>query len=281
MEIETFSILTGSAACNARCPYCVSKMTPNMYTGLPLVNYRNLRIACDLAEKAGATTAMITGKGEPLLFPSLVQNMISACQRFPLIELQTNGILIARDATVVDAIKNWFNMGLTTVAVSIVHWDAERNADIYTPGKETYDVEKLVDLLHDIGLSVRLCVTLLQGYVGDFAAVTEMIRTAKKWKVEQLTLTPVSAPETSRHEETKRWVLDHQVDVGEIQSRLFEKGKFIRVLPHGAAVLDVEGQNVCLNNCLGRPVNETIRNLVFFPDGHLRTDWHHEGSIIL
>ena len=28
MRIQTFSILAGSEACNARCPFCISKMTP-------------------------------------------------------------------------------------------------------------------------------------------------------------------------------------------------------------------------------------------------------------
>ncbi len=30
MKIQTFSIVAGSEACNARCPFCISKMTvPN------------------------------------------------------------------------------------------------------------------------------------------------------------------------------------------------------------------------------------------------------------
>ena len=29
MKIQTFSIVAGTEACNAKCPFCVSKMTPN------------------------------------------------------------------------------------------------------------------------------------------------------------------------------------------------------------------------------------------------------------
>ena len=69
MRIQTFSILAGSEACNARCPFYISKMTPSHGVQLmvPAVNWRNLRIACRLAEHCGVTTAMITGKGEPFV----------------------------------------------------------------------------------------------------------------------------------------------------------------------------------------------------------------------
>jgi hypothetical protein len=51
-------------------------------------------------------------------------------------------------------------------------------------------------------------------------------------------------------------------------------------LPHGADVYDFRGQNVCLNNCLTPPNSEEIRQIIFFPDGHLRYDWVYEGAII-
>ena len=74
MKIQTFSIVAGSEACNARCPFCISKMTVAHGIDLkePEVNWRNLRKACLLAQACGVTTAMITGKGEPTLFPNQI-----------------------------------------------------------------------------------------------------------------------------------------------------------------------------------------------------------------
>src|SRR5262249_24053173 len=92
MRIQTFSILAGSETCNARRPFCISKMTPPLGVELhaPAVNWRNFCIACRLAERCGVTTAMITGKGEPTLFPAQVTRYLQemASFAFPIVELQ-------------------------------------------------------------------------------------------------------------------------------------------------------------------------------------------------
>lgn len=53
-------------------------------------------------------------------------------------------------------------------------------------------------------------------------------------------------------------------------------------LPHGGMVYDVDGQNSGWGTCLTESTNpEDIRQLIFFPDGHLRYSWKHTGAIIL
>lgn len=53
-------------------------------------------------------------------------------------------------------------------------------------------------------------------------------------------------------------------------------------LAHGAVVFDLDGQNLCLNQCLTvQPDAEEMRNLIFFPDGHLRYYWQYPGAILL
>ena len=66
MKFQTFSIVTGTMACDAKCPYCISGLTNQQGLTMkkPAINWRNFDIACRLAEKAGVTTAMLTGKGE-------------------------------------------------------------------------------------------------------------------------------------------------------------------------------------------------------------------------
>ena len=59
-------------------------------------------------------------------------------------------------------------------------------------------------------------------------------------------------------------------------------GTRILKLSHGAIVYDINGQNVCMGNCLNvNPDTEELRNLIFFPDGHLRYYWQYPGSIII
>ena len=53
-------------------------------------------------------------------------------------------------------------------------------------------------------------------------------------------------------------------------------------LPHGAEVYDVAGQNVCISNCLTiEPDTDNLRQIIVFPDGHIRYDWNYEGAILL
>lgn len=50
MKIQTFSIVVGGSKCNAKCPYCVSKLTGK--EGLcEEINLRNLHKACKFAFK--------------------------------------------------------------------------------------------------------------------------------------------------------------------------------------------------------------------------------------
>ena len=83
MKITTLSIVAGSEACNAKCPYCVSKMTPSCGMDLkePEVNWRNLDKAARFAQLSDVTTVLITGKGEPTLFPEQISKYLDAIKK--------------------------------------------------------------------------------------------------------------------------------------------------------------------------------------------------------
>src|SRR3989338_3443843 len=141
MMFKTFSIIAGSEACNARCSFCVSKMTPPNGLDMkePEVNWRNFKVAARLARQTGIDTVMITSKGEPTLFPQQVTKYLDALSEFdfPFIELQTNGIPIAEKRENYDPlVREWYEKGLTIPAISIVHYDAEKNRQIYLPHRE-------------------------------------------------------------------------------------------------------------------------------------------------
>jgi MoaA/NifB/PqqE/SkfB family radical SAM enzyme len=287
MKIQTLSILCGTTACNARCPFCVSKMTHDggMKAKPIRTNWRNFETACQLAERAGVTTAMITGKGEPTLWPNLVLEYISRLRgRFPLIELQTNGLPL-HDLDTEEFIR--VMGGLTTVAISVVHWDDEVNREVYCPGREYPSLTSLIDRLHDIGVSVRLNCVMTKGRVDRWEAVQGMLSFCQRHKVEQFTLMPVSRPPRNGDARVTEWVEENQLythTLKEIQNKLKHEGTLLMELAHGAEVFDYEGQNVCLSNCLEphRLTDKSVmRNLIFYPDGHLRYDWDHAGAIII
>ena len=284
MKISTFSIVAGTALCNATCPFCVSKMTGQEYKEPDEPNWQNFAVACKLAKQAGVTTAMITGKGEPTLLPGQIYDYITKlfAAGIPLIELQTNGIRLANDEQAEDGLMAWRAAGLTTVAISIVDCAQEENAIIY--GGKHYDLSSLISNLHDIGFSVRLSVVLLKKN-SDYAFLDKMVNFAKSNQVEQMTFTPLNAPDISANDTIKQWVSANQPSVRDIAflSDLVESnGNKLLELAHGAVIYDYKGQNLCLSNCLTKSENRgEMRNLIFYPTGRIMYDWQHKGAIIL
>ena len=148
MKVRTFSVVAGTTACNAKCPFCVAKMTPLQgMNRRAMINNRNLKIACRLAEKADVTTALITGKGEPTLYPDMISSyLVQLSQHFPLLELQTNGLILANPKSDLH-LKQWYELGLTTISLSVVHYDDKRNDEVYTAGKGYINLVELINKL--------------------------------------------------------------------------------------------------------------------------------------
>jgi molybdenum cofactor biosynthesis enzyme MoaA len=291
MRIQTFSIVTGSEACNARCPFCISKMTPPLGVRLqePEVNWRNFRIACRLAMRCGVTTIMLTGKGEPTLFPEQISKYLQVLSefQFPIAELQSNGIaLVDQPDLYARHLHTWYDLGLTTIAISIVHYAPDRNRLVYLPHRERYvDLPLLIQLLHGHGLSVRLACILANGFIDSRQTLQELIDFAKQHRVEQLTIRPVNRPAGSRSQEAHDWANRHGLQpsqLSDISDFLEQSGELLMTLIHGAQVYDVGGQNVCLTDSLTIEArSDDLRQLIFFPDGHLRYDWQYPGAILL
>lgn len=135
MKIHVFTAVCGSKLCNLQCPYCVSKMTPSVGvdSNAEDVNWRNFKIACQFALRNGVNTALITSKGETLLYPEVCGNYIQACaaEGFPFIEIQTNGLCLL-EMERLEALKRlryWREQGLTLVCISIAHWQSFCRAD--------------------------------------------------------------------------------------------------------------------------------------------------------
>lgn len=296
MNVQTLSIVTGSMACQAKCPFCVSKMTPQngVESKLPEVNWRNFHKAAKLANNWNVSTVILTGKGEPTLFPEQVSEFLSELDEyeFPLIELQTNGIKLAEwfnktrtNLYPYSRLGQWYDLGLTMVNLSVVSQDPKLNEQIYTPGREYHDLEKLVKDIHDYGISVRLSCTMLDGYMSTPDQVRDFIEFAKKVGAEQVTLRPVAAPDDTENPgvaaTTRNMMLSYN-QTRSIESWLALNGTLLLRLPTGGCVYDVYGQNVCWTDCLTVHAEEGnfMRQLIFFPDGHLRYAWQHKGAVI-
>ena len=290
MEIRTFSIVAGSAACNARCPFCVARMTGLVLANQqPAVNWRNFEKACGLADMKDVTTILITGKGEPTLFPEQITEFLQRLEAwsFPLIDLQTNGKLIASDKYN-NFLDEWWDLGMSTIALSVVHYEAARNQEVYQFTDGFYDLPKLIKKLRNIrghGFSVRLTLMLLDGFIDSPAELLRTVNFCKEHGVNQLTIRPIVEPATADDKEASQFVKERGISYDKqrvIGDYLRRNASLIRTLPHGGLVYDHVGQNVCLANCLTiEPEGDDQRQMIFFPDGSLRHDWQYKGAVLL
>lgn len=284
MKTNTFSIVVGTSACNADCPFCVSKMTDTAACTSPGFDEGDFNIACRIVDQMrnGLVTVMLTGKGEPMLFPNQITRYIDCINfRFPLIELQTNGTQIGKQ---VGYLKKWKEYGLTLVCISVVHPDkAENSAIMRTP--EGFDYWESVKVLQDIGLNVRLNVTMVKTGVDSLDKAERMIRLANLRDVNQITFREVTFPEVGHNRTVIDWVKDHKPNglAKKLHHFLKLRGATqLLDLPHGGVIYEWDGQNVAISNCLtGTTDPNDIRQIIFFPDGRVSYDWRYPAARLL
>ena len=290
MKAHTFSIVVGTTACNAKCPFCVSKMTlaPGTGAGGTPIRWDRFETACKIVEQArdGLISVVLTGVGEPLLYPSEIDTYLDFMGgRFPLVELQTNGIRVAE----LDACPNqwwgrWKQRGLTQVSISIAHTDPARSNEIMGI-KEQYNYWDAAEWLRDAGFSVRLNCTMLKSGVSDPWEVGSLIDLCAARGVDKLTLREVATPSNPRDVDVAMWVKEERPHGAAERLKAYlemEGATLLLKLPHGGVVYDVKGQNVAVATCLTKTTNpDDIRQIIFFPDGRIAYDWQHPGARIL
>jgi molybdenum cofactor biosynthesis enzyme MoaA len=135
----------GMARCNKNCPYCISDMTVSIEDNERLM-IRNSDKVKRLALAAGATSVLITGKGEPLLNYGSVVGFAQKFKEFPL-EIQTNGKFLAENP---EAVAELQRIGVDTFAISI-----DQLSDLY-------EFSRLINYIHKSNAMIRICVNVIR-----------------------------------------------------------------------------------------------------------------------
>lgn len=202
-------------------------------------------------------------------------------------------------------LRVWKDLGLDLVAVSMYHYDDKKNQEAFsqrTP--RPYSLEKLIGQIQSHGLRVRLSCVMLQGYVNNLEEATNLIEFSKKNGVFQLTIRKADRPANPLDTSAASYVDNNRIDSPEFNKELSDflekNGKLCDILPHGASVYEVNGQNVCVTtglstrfsgpknrkgseNCLqSKPTDDELRQLIFIPPDMLTTSWEniHGGRIL-
>jgi len=287
MKIQTFSILVGDERCNANCPYCISKMTYEQDCKIGKPNWRNFHKACQFAKQNGVSTVILTGKGEPTLFPNQIAEYLEVLSKynFPFMELQTNGILFGK-GELDKYLQYWYSLGLTTIIVSAVDDRHAYNQSIF--GKDYPELKQVMDKINSFGFMSRLSIVLTKHCIRIVRDIDSLVRCCKNYNVDQLTIRNLSYPNVCKNDKVKKWVEKNKLDdrfLKEIYFHCVNNSTFLMDLFHGAKVYDYEGQNICLSNCLTENKEDEnkneIRHLIFFPDGRLTYSWTYAGAVLL
>ena len=291
MKFKMFSVIVGTEACVAKCPFCVSCETPNIQNlQPPKINWRNLKIAANLANRSNIDTVMLTSRGEPTLFPDQISEYLTHLKEFnfPFIELQSNCIPIALNNKKYEPyLKDWYNNGLTTITISVVSHLAEENKKIYAPNADSYiDLPGLIKYLHSFGFSLRLTCVCCKNITDTPEKIEQFINFANENNVEQVTLRPVN--DEYRRESAMKWIQKNKLtdeDKLKLKEYLDKNGTKLLEIERIGTIYDVNGQNVCISLPLNKYTRDTnpenLRNLIFFQDGHIRYEWEMNGGILL
>ena len=275
MKFDTLSVVVGDRACNANCKFCVSKITCNKPKNVSY-NYRRLETAIRLAR--GFSEVIITGVGEPTLdrtgLGMITQRLHDA--GFPIITLQTNGILLAKDLSYA---KELYDAGLSRVALSVCHLhptvnNAIMQAEIPAPLGLCKD-------LTEIGLSTRLSFIMCKsafhsagGYTPE-NVVTMLDDCVESEWIDQITLREIGGDSD--------WNQLNYMSLDPLERYLQSAGaQKLLQLHYGARVYDYQGQNVAISNCLTTSTDpDQQRQLIYHPTGRLAFDWSHKGAVLL
>lgn len=288
--VQTYTAVVGDKSCNANCPYCISKMTPCQEFDRK-IDWRNFKRGAELASKWGATTFLITSKGEATLKNDVVLDFIKeAANYFPIIELQTNGVLLPK---LIDnhMVELWKEAGLTTLAISSLGPDLNLNRKLIS--NKYCDPKEIVPMLKKFGYCVRLSTIMTKAGVYNVDGLVATIHFANDIGVDQLKIYPVNRPEKSENQKISDWVDNNRPEDKDLMAcedflnNRHSRATVIHQLAHGDLVYSYQDdtmdtdQNVAFGSCLTEGnLNNEVRQLIFCSDSHIRYSWQYEAAIL-
>jgi organic radical activating enzyme len=266
MKANNLTICVPSFRCTRDCGFCISKMTPATPRPLKDFSYHKIQKALSFAKSAGATSVLITARGEPLYMPETVECISNAASASLMpCELQTNGDLL--DEAMVDRIKNNIDVFAYSInSVEQIDKQKKGRASLLDYGK----VIRWTVLLHDKNMKL------------DFS---EWIELAYRNEVHQLSFRKLTIPPNPLNRKPEEWIKEN-VHNDDTWIHKYETHcstyPVIRKLSFGPTI--VAAGNIGLTYfpyCLDDSTStEEIRSLVMREDGHIYTSWDSLASIL-
>jgi len=285
--MSNFSVVCGTRACNAKCPFCISKMTEACAAKQPIeFDWLKFKKAMRYVDR-DVRDVLITGRGEPTLYEDHLILIISELnEHFPNIELQTNGVLYRKFPC-----EAWQRNGLNTVAISLASLKDSLNNEIMGIKGNFSARDAIRRLSERFTVRVSYQLTMKDGpyYVTEEGCALKVgpesewfyntIADAKQLGAKQITFRRVGMPDKAQNEEAAKWVemYGDGRDYTEVLDRL---GKKLATYHWGGLIYDINGMSVCVADCLTESPNTFEPRSWIFDGKNFRYSWQYEGAII-
>jgi len=276
MKAEILTICVPNNGCDQNCPFCISKMTPEVEPNFGRM-YRNIEKVKTLARAAHVSHVLFTSKGEPTMNEDLYR-LSQEFEDFPM-ELQTNGYLFQQPKGR-NNIEKLYAFGFDTIAVSI------------NSLKQLESFADSFDECYKKSLHIRLTINLLPHLVHEVLVdgIAGIISYAHKHNISQVTFRKIMVAEncTNRtaqyiHEKVYPFYATSQYQEFQHQYQsIIEQARLVRTLAWDNAIYDYKGigflhSDYCIQE---RSNNEDVRSLIFNQDGHVYTSWNSKATIL-
>lgn len=286
MNIQSLSIVVPTGHCWNHCPYCVSRthcedygdFSKRLVDDIITPNYMN-RIK--FVRDQGCNTMMITGTAEPQQNLPFVHRLlylnIHLPQPFYNVEFQTTGSGMTKGD-----IEDLASLDVTTLALSISSFDAERNAEIvHMPKNKKNSYYDLIKWAHEANMNVRACLNLTDAF--NPYQPEQYTKWARSYGIEQLTFRKMYYLNIPFCDE-QTWTANHRLDdkkFYQIKAFIERAGKQVAILPYGFRQYDVQGVSVVIDDdCMSKDNIANFKYAILRPNGKLYSQWDLKGSLI-
>jgi hypothetical protein len=288
LRVQSLSVMCSNRTrCSASCRFCISRTTPGEdcpTNGVQKLDLNRLQVGLEFARRAGAMTAILTGKADPLqeYFQDLCL-LIKACRReMPTVDMHTNGLgfLIGQKMDIASLASH----GLTMITFSIASQMQEVNAQLMGPLFAKYNTWECVKEAAAVGLLTRCSVVMNKSGVKDLNDLLNYICWARNHGTHQVVVRELWLPDCSQtiKNEVATFNRDNFLPIAPIEKQFAvnEEASLVNRLPWGQAVYDYMGVNVTFAHCAESYHGGTLKSLVHRADGHGYMDWDHKGSVL-
>lgn len=282
MRVQSISVVPAVQGCQAKCKYCISRMSKTPDEGTAIV-WSRLQDALYYAKAGGAQTGILTSRGETLLSNwSRLRTILDYMKQHGQLgqrDLHTNAIKVdANPKLFYEYLVDYYS-GLTNITITVPSLDEAQNYQL-TGIKYVNGFQGLFNELKEMGLTIRLSCVLNNEGVKDVETMELYINKAIEYGADSVVFRGLWIPENSENGEVLNWCANNFIDVTTARRLMLlleaeGKAKKVIELPWGDVAYDVydSGLQVTTATCTTNKYLDGFKSIVYLPDNHLYTGW--------